>query len=164
VPEASDAVDARATFTWPFDAALTNETWSLLLHVDPGSPRGKLEIGGEGFDLLAVELVLEHQDSHGLVVGPRGRTPAYAQSRYRLRFSIDECAHAQPTPEGHWPGICGYVQGQSRPTRLERYELLLDVESTFLVDGEVHRLAAACVPQSGAGPSCSLRGVSQGSR
>ena len=161
-PDASAAVDTGAPFSWPVDATLTDGGWTLVLHVDPASPRGKLAIDGEDFDLVAPELALEHQDAYGVVDRPRGATPAHVRSQYRLRFSIDRCAHAQPAPEGRWPGLCGYLRDQPRPTKLEPYELLVDVESTFLKDGEVHTLTAACVPRSGAGPSCSLRAVSHG--
>jgi hypothetical protein len=143
----------------PIQATLHDETWKLALTLDPRAPKGALEIRGQPYALTEVGLVLEHEALAGSVARDGGTSPAHAARSYRLRFSLDECAHAPPTPPGAWPGPCGHAEGQPRPQKLTSYELLVDVESSYWLTGELHQIKAACVPRSGAGPSCKLEGT-----
>ncbi len=142
----------------PLQATLHDDAWKLALRLDPRAPAGTLEVHGQPYGLTGVTLVLLHEELVGSVTGDAGKSPAQAARAFRLRFSIDECEHEPVTPAGKWPGPCGYLDGQPRPQKLALYEILVDVESNYWATGERHQIKAACVPRSGAGPSCKLEG------
>jgi hypothetical protein len=154
----ADGGPEQSTALPPIQVTLRDDTWTLSVNLDPSSPSGALEIRGEPFALSGLEVHLVKDDRMGSVRRDGGVWPLRATRTYRLRFTFDRCAHAGPTPAGQWPGPCGYFEGQTRPTWPASYELLVDVETFFTPGEDFHRAQAACVPQSGAGPSCKLEG------
>jgi hypothetical protein len=150
---------ARVATVPPIEATLHDEAWKLTVRLDTTSPSASLEIRGARYALQGTALELLSEELAGSSPRDGGTRPAHAALRYRLRFQVDECEHEPPTPDGRWPGLCGHREGEPRPQHLAPYELLVDVDSSYWATGELHRLAAACVPHGGAGPACKLDGT-----
>jgi hypothetical protein len=148
----------------PIVGTLVGAGWKLTLTFDVRAPALKLSIHDHLYAVDEVSLVLLRETVDGSVAR-QGAGHGRAQQSYRLRFAIDECENEPPTPSGRWPGICGYPDGGVRPRNSTRYELLVDVDSQYYsptptqdIQG-VHQIEAACVPASGAGPTCKLEGA-----
>jgi len=141
----------------PISATLRDASWQLTVRLDPRAPSASLTIHDSPRTLSAVSLELIHETAFGSVHRPGGVAPARVTHQYRLRYTIDECEGAPATP-GAWPGLCGHLEGAPAPQRLVAYELLIDADSTYWSTGESHVFVAACVPRSGAGPTCKLTG------
>jgi hypothetical protein len=170
-PASTDPPDAVATEPSSLTSALPpvmivaqDTTWKLLLELKPAAPRGELELAGEQFTLSAMRLDVKAQTLNGVANRDGATLPAIAHTEYRLRFALDECEHPTPTPPNAWPGLCGQIEGLPPPKRIVEHELLVDVDSAYWATGEVHQLRAACVPRSGAGPSCQLWGSTSTTR
>lgn len=141
------------------EGTLVDDTWRLTVLFNPRSPRVTLEIRKEPYSLSDIRLVLQSEKFDGRAERDGGSVPSDAKLSYRLGFALDECEHEPPTPPGRWPGLCGYFEGGARPRRVVKYELLVDVKSSYTHAMDMHEIDAACVPSSGKGPSCQLRGT-----
>jgi hypothetical protein len=142
----------------PIVGTLVGAGWRLSLIFDVRAPTVKLSIHDRPHAVDEVSLVLLHETVDGSVKRRGGAVPDRARRSYRLRFAIDECEGAPPTPPTVWPGRCGYPDGGLRPRDITRYELLVDVDSHYFPSQDVHQIDAACVPASGSGPTCQLHG------
>jgi hypothetical protein len=132
--------------------------WRLTVTFDLRAPTVTLSIDGHPHTVAEVSLVLLRETVGRSMKRPGGVVPESARQSYRLRFAFDACEGEPPTPSGHWPGLCGYFDG-GPPRQITRYELLVDVDSLYSWTQDVHQFEAACVPTSGAGPTCHLGGT-----
>jgi hypothetical protein len=81
------------------------------------------------------------------------------RAEYRLVLVVDDCADAPPTPPNAWPGLRGHADSEPPPILRKRFELRLSRDATRVPNGpQVDLVEAACVPDSGHGPTCQLRG------
>jgi len=155
---ASTSAILGSAATSPISATLQDGSWTLAVRLDPQAPAVSLKIRDQARTLSAVSLELIHETATGSVPRPGGAVPAHANHQYRLRYTMNECEGAPTTPDSAWPGLCGHLAGTPAPQRPASYELLIDADSTYWLTGERHALVAACVPRSGAGPTCKLEG------
>lgn len=131
----------------PVPFLLRGEGWEFELDLDP--LKGKLTRDGDTFGLRDPKLT---------ELSSSTQSKDLVQTEYRLRFTIDACAHGQQVEQSRWPGLCDYWPGMTRPVRLETFELLLTRSRAVMAGVTTDMLWAACVPQSGLGPSCQLFG------
>lgn len=154
----SSLASPRSASVPPIEATLRDAAWKLTVRLDPLGPSASMEVRGARRTLSAISLDLLGEDAAGSIPRDGGALPAHATLRYRLRFTMDECEGAPAAPEGAWPGTCGHREGEPPPEHPAIFEVLIDRESSYWPTGEVHKLIAACVPRSGAGPTCKLEG------
>jgi hypothetical protein len=143
-----------------FDGAtvsLVSDDNELVLSMTP-SPEGTWRAGSDSRYSLRDAVLTSQYEAHGV---------NDLRAQYRLHFTIDVCEHEQPITSdmpSSWWSPCRYVVGRPRPTWIMPFDLLIERKfsrspatpqygPTYL-----DMLDAACVPATGAGPSCQLSG------